>query len=87
MFSVLYLNVMCPLNEVHRFIDEAHESSLRVGDLIGCCESPLTGRSSLLSHASPTWAWESLSWSPRISRWSIRAIRGKGDRRSTAFRW
>ncbi len=33
-FSVLYLNVMCPLNEVHRFIDEAHESSLRVGDLI-----------------------------------------------------
>ena len=28
-FSMLFLNVMAPLNEVHRFIDEAHESSLR----------------------------------------------------------
>ena len=35
---MLYLNVMCPLNEVHRFIDEAHESSLRVGDLIKLLE-------------------------------------------------
>ena len=32
-FSILFLNVMSPLNEVHRFIDEAHESSLKVGDL------------------------------------------------------
>src|SRR4029077_16884661 len=40
MFSVLYLNVMAPLNEVHRFIDEAHESSLRVGDLLEILESP-----------------------------------------------
>ena len=41
MFSVLYLNVMAPLNEVHRFIDEAHESSLRVGDLIGLLREPI----------------------------------------------
>src|SRR4051812_13067208 len=40
-FSVLYLNVMCPLNEVHRFIDEAHESSLRVGDLIKLLREPI----------------------------------------------
>jgi ATP-binding cassette subfamily B protein len=33
--SGLYLSVMAPLNEVHRFIDEGHESSLRVGDLLG----------------------------------------------------
>ena len=35
MFSALFLNVMTPLSEVHRFIDEGHESSLRIGDLIG----------------------------------------------------
>ncbi|OJW22067.1 MAG: hypothetical protein BGO49_14950 [Planctomycetales bacterium 71-10] len=40
-FSVLYLNVMAPLNEVHRFIDEAHESSLRVGDLINLLREPV----------------------------------------------
>ena len=40
-FSVLYLNVMCPLNEVHRFIDEAHESSLRVGDLVELLREPV----------------------------------------------
>jgi ATP-binding cassette subfamily B protein len=40
-FSVLYLNVMCPLNEVHRFIDEAHESSLRVGDLLQLLKEPV----------------------------------------------
>jgi len=40
-FSVLYLNVMAPLNEVHRFIDEAHESSLRVGDLINLLREPI----------------------------------------------
>src|SRR4029077_17716458 len=41
MFSVLYLNVMAPLNEVHRFIDEAHESSLRVGDLFELLREPV----------------------------------------------
>ena len=40
-FSMLYLSVMCPLNEVHRFIDEAHESSLRVGDLFELLREPV----------------------------------------------
>jgi ATP-binding cassette subfamily B protein len=38
--SVLFLQVMAPLNEVHRFIDEAHESSLRMGDLLEILEAP-----------------------------------------------
>ena len=37
-FSVLYLSVMAPLNEIHRFMDEAHESSLRIGDLLGLAD-------------------------------------------------
>ena len=46
-FSVLLPERDGPLNEVHRFIDEAHESSLRVGDLIELAdESRSTGRSS-----------------------------------------
>ncbi len=40
-FSILYLNVMAPLNEVHRVIDEAHESSLRVGDLFDLLAEPI----------------------------------------------
>lgn len=40
-FSVLYLNVMAPLNEIHRFLDEAHESSLKVGDLVELLEEPV----------------------------------------------
>ena len=45
-FSVLYLNVMCPLNEIHRFIDEAHESSLPNGrSHRAACGSRWTGRS------------------------------------------
>ena len=40
-FSVLYLNVMSPLNESNRFIDEAHESSLKVGDLVDMLSQPV----------------------------------------------
>ncbi|WP_237722458.1 ABC transporter ATP-binding protein [Singulisphaera acidiphila] len=39
-FSVLFLSVMTPLNEVHRFVDEAHECSLKVGDLIDILTEP-----------------------------------------------
>jgi ATP-binding cassette subfamily B protein len=39
-FSMLFLNVMTPLSEVHRVIDEGHESSLRVGDLLEILNSP-----------------------------------------------
>jgi ATP-binding cassette subfamily B protein len=40
-FSVLYLNVMAPLNEVHRFVDEAQECSLRVRDLLDLLAEPI----------------------------------------------
>lgn len=40
-FSVLFANVMTPLNEVHRVLDEGHEASLRVGDLLGLLGQPL----------------------------------------------
>jgi ATP-binding cassette subfamily B protein len=40
-FSVLFLNVMAPLNEIHRVLDEGHEASLRVGDLLQMLASPL----------------------------------------------
>lgn len=33
-FSILFMNVMSPLNEVHRGLDEGHECSLRVADLV-----------------------------------------------------
>lgn len=32
-YSVLFLSVLNPLREVHRILDEAHESSIRVNDL------------------------------------------------------
>jgi ATP-binding cassette subfamily B protein len=40
-FSMLFLSVMTPLNEIHRFVDEAHESSLRVGDMLEMLNEPV----------------------------------------------
>lgn len=40
-FSVLFANVMTPLNEIHRVLDEGHEAGLRVGDLLQILNSPL----------------------------------------------
>jgi ATP-binding cassette subfamily B protein len=40
-FSMLFLSVMAPLSEIHRFIDEAHESSLRVTDLLDMLDEPV----------------------------------------------
>jgi ATP-binding cassette subfamily B protein len=40
-FSMLYLSAMAPLNEVHRVIDEGHEASLRVNDLIDLLSMPI----------------------------------------------
>jgi ATP-binding cassette subfamily B protein len=39
-FSLLFMNVMTPLSEIHRVIDEGHESSLRVGDLLDMLNKP-----------------------------------------------
>jgi ATP-binding cassette, subfamily B, bacterial len=52
-FSILYLNVMAPLNEIHRFIDEAHESSLRVGDLLGLLAEPIDPSFESATHREP----------------------------------
>jgi ATP-binding cassette subfamily B protein len=40
-FSILFLNVMAPLSEVHRVLDEGHEASLRVGDLLEMLSEPI----------------------------------------------
>jgi ATP-binding cassette subfamily B protein len=40
-FSILFLNVMTPLSEIHRVIDEGHESSLLVGDLVKILAEPV----------------------------------------------
>jgi ATP-binding cassette subfamily B protein len=40
-FSVLFLNVMTPLSELHRVLVEGYESSLRVGDLLELLAEPL----------------------------------------------
>src|SRR5207237_1674527 len=39
-FSMLFLNVMAPLGEMHRVPDEGHESSLRVKDLLDLLAEP-----------------------------------------------
>jgi ATP-binding cassette subfamily B protein len=40
-YSILFLNVMAPLSEIHRVLDEGHESSLRVADLMAILASPI----------------------------------------------
>jgi ATP-binding cassette subfamily B protein len=40
-FSILFLNVMAPLSEIHKVIDEGHEASLHVGDLIDMLRQPV----------------------------------------------
>jgi ATP-binding cassette subfamily B protein len=39
-FSILFLNVMAPLSEIHRVLDEGHEASLRVADLLTMLAEP-----------------------------------------------
>ena len=40
-FSILYMSVMVPLGEIHRVLDEGHEASLRVGDLLEMLGEPV----------------------------------------------
>jgi ATP-binding cassette, subfamily B, bacterial len=39
-FSALYLNVMAPLSELHRILDEGHEAGMRVADLTSLLATP-----------------------------------------------
>ena len=41
MYSILFMSVISPLREVHRILDEAHESSIRVQDLYQLQHEPL----------------------------------------------
>ena len=66
-FSLLFLNVMTPLSEVHRILDEAHESSLQVGQLLGMLAEPVDpsfitpdGREPRLEVGAPAFAVEDL---------------------------
>jgi ATP-binding cassette, subfamily B, bacterial len=40
-YALFFTNVLNPLREVHRIIDEAHESALKVGDLMGMLTEPV----------------------------------------------
>jgi ATP-binding cassette subfamily B protein len=67
-FSGLFMNVMAPLNEIHRVLDEGHESSLRVGDLLKMLAEPIDpsfdtvpGAMPRLEHGCPALAVEGLA--------------------------
>lgn len=40
-YSILFLSITGPLREIHRILDEAHESSIRVNDLYELIRQPL----------------------------------------------
>lgn len=40
-YSILFLGITGPLREIHRILDEAHESSIRVNDLYALLEQPI----------------------------------------------
>mgnify|MGYP001613263954 CR=1 FL=1 len=40
-YSILFMSVIVPLREIHRILDEAHESSIKVQDLHELMTQPL----------------------------------------------
>ncbi len=52
-FSMLFLNVMTPLSEIHRVIDEGHDASLRVGDLLEMLHQPIDPSFETHTHRFP----------------------------------
>jgi ATP-binding cassette subfamily B protein len=52
-FSMLFMSVMTPLSEVHRMIDEGHESSLLVGELLKMLSIPVDPCHSKLADTQP----------------------------------
>jgi ATP-binding cassette subfamily B protein len=55
-FSMLYLSAMAPLNEIHRVLDEGHESSLRVRDLQELLAIPVDPSFKTPTHTCPRLA-------------------------------
>ena len=86
-FSVLYLNVMCPLNEVHRFIDEAHESSLRVGDLIELLREPVDRSFKPSEPREPRLGVGEPIWSPKTFRRLSQRLPGDAAVGTHVSRW
>jgi ATP-binding cassette subfamily B protein len=52
-FSILFLSVMTPLSEVHRILDEGHENSLRVGDLLNLLAKPVDRSFATVTRRAP----------------------------------
>jgi ATP-binding cassette subfamily B protein len=52
-FSMLYLSAMAPLNEIHRVLDEGHEASLRVNDLLDLLGMPADPSYRTPTHREP----------------------------------
>jgi ATP-binding cassette subfamily B protein len=52
-FSVLFLSIMTPMAEIHRILDEGHECSLRVGDLLEMLSTPIDRSFTLESWQEP----------------------------------
>jgi ATP-binding cassette, subfamily B, bacterial len=53
-FSLLFLNVMTPLAEVHRVLDDGHECSIQVGILTDLLAEPVDRSFAPTEHCEPT---------------------------------
>ncbi len=54
--SMLFTGVMAPLNEIHRVIDEGHESSLRARDFLEMLEEPVDSSYEVCAPLRPQFA-------------------------------
>src|SRR5581483_10649268 len=55
-FSLLFMNVMTPLAEVHRVLDDGHECSIQVGILMDLLAEPVDRSFAPADHAEPRLA-------------------------------
>ncbi len=62
-FSYLFYNIIVPLKDIHRILDEAHDCSLRVDDLLAILHEPVD-RSFLLTKCSEPTIVRGLSPAP-----------------------
>src|SRR5262249_33184013 len=99
-FSILFLNVMTPLSEIHRVIDEGHEASLHVGDLIEMLKTPtdrsfhadagvrpaLVGDGPLIEVDGLRVEYQTADGSPRVVLDGVGLTVGRGERLGVAGR-
>jgi ATP-binding cassette subfamily B protein len=52
-FALLFGNVLTPLRDIHRILDEAHESTLKVGDLLAMMAEPMDRSFAVATPAEP----------------------------------